>query len=116
MSDTDAAIRRLVTHFGQGLDREVLEGVLAVCDGNVQEAITFLQAQGAQQVWDPNQHNDGIPQDYPPLNRNQYVGYAPAEPAKEGTPDALEADLKNLFLKEGTLEQHYRFHTEQYPE
>ncbi len=41
----ESAIRQLLRHFGNQLDKEVLENVLEMCGGDVQQTITFLSAQ-----------------------------------------------------------------------
>jgi hypothetical protein len=113
-ANTDAAIRRLMQTFGQ-LDREVLESVLAVCDGNVQEAINFLQAQQGGYAFNPQANPDGIPADYPPVNQGAYQGWQ-QDPKEEDRSAQEEMRFKSLFLKESSLEQHHAAQRESYPE
>jgi hypothetical protein len=66
MGDNTAKINQLQRHFqGNNIDRDVLESVLLICDGDVNAAIQFLTAQEGQQAYNPNQNPDGVPADYP---------------------------------------------------
>lgn len=68
--DLDYKISRLRSYFGNQLDRDVLASVLEMHDGNVQQAIDFIQLQNNQQpenYYDPFQNMQGgesIPKDY----------------------------------------------------
>jgi hypothetical protein len=42
---SEAQLAQLQRHFGNNVDPDVLLSVLAVVDGDVQQAIQFLQAQ-----------------------------------------------------------------------
>lgn len=56
MGDNTAKINQLQRHFqGNNIDRDVLESVLLICDGDVNAAIQFLTAQEGQQAYNPNQ-------------------------------------------------------------
>lgn len=41
----EAAVRRLLREFGNQLDREVLESVLEICGGDVDQTVAFLRVQ-----------------------------------------------------------------------
>jgi hypothetical protein len=41
----EAAVRRLQREFGNQLDREVLESVLEICGGDVDQTVAFLRVQ-----------------------------------------------------------------------
>jgi hypothetical protein len=55
MTDTEAKIRQLQRHFGNNIDRDVLESVLLVTEGNVNTAIQFLTAPQGQPAFNLNQ-------------------------------------------------------------
>lgn len=44
MTDTEAKIRQLQRHFGNNIDRDILESVLLLTEGDVNNAIQFLTA------------------------------------------------------------------------
>jgi hypothetical protein len=48
MTDTEAKIRQLQRHFGNNIDHDVLESVLLLTEGDVNNAIQFLTAPEGQ--------------------------------------------------------------------
>ncbi|KAH3743483.1 Serine/arginine repetitive matrix protein 2 [Pelomyxa schiedti] len=108
MSDAlEANIAQLRRHFGNQLDRDALEAVLAVNDNDVSRAIAFLTATGTGvYVFNPAQENS-LPSDYP--GQTKQLGYK-APPVK--LPPI--SDLKPLFLKDSTLLEHFNSQKTEY--
>jgi len=107
MSTNGAKIERLQRHFGGHMDRETLEAVLAVCEGDVQRAITFMTASSGQAGYDParlaQQGNEtSVPSDYPAQQRRA----VPVAGSAAGAA-APRDSLRRLFLRESTLREHY---------
>jgi hypothetical protein len=62
---TEFKVQQLLNTFGTQLDKEVLESVLEVNNGDLQSAKDFLMLQGAvpENYYNPTQDNS-IPSDY----------------------------------------------------
>lgn len=63
-TNREQAIARLRQTFGHQIDKEVLESVLEVTNGDVDAAITFLQADEGGYAYNPAQESS-VPADYP---------------------------------------------------
>jgi len=120
MSITNPGLARLQKHFGIQYDVDVLLSVLAVCDGNADQAITFLTAHEGDVVDDPARANqESIPADYP---ARQPTGRVPI-PAKVDEKEKVDKELtdriakiKKLFVTESVLSDHHGAQTSVFPE
>jgi hypothetical protein len=101
MADHAATLGRLKQHFGRHVDEGVLESVLLVCDGDYNQAVTFLTAQpGDQYVVQAGAHNaneEVIPPDY--LAQARRFSKPAAESVTSVSPlRNLIMDTRELFL------------------
>ena len=61
---SEQAIAQLQSQFGNNLARDVLESVLAIHDGDVQQTIQFLQAQGGDFIEQEGNLENRLPENY----------------------------------------------------
>ncbi|ELR17586.1 Ubox domain containing protein [Acanthamoeba castellanii str. Neff] len=109
----EAAVRRLLREFGNQLDREVLESVLEICGGDVDQTVAFLRVQNDTDYVDPGpQQKESIPKDY----MDKPPGYA-APKAGEGDTSSAALRLKKVLLSgEAGFEDHLTAVDKVFPE
>ena len=116
MSDNKRAIQRLKQYFGSQLDDDSIAAVLAVCEGDVNRAITFLQGDGSAPAYDVRnlaQNSDAIPDDYPRLSHSK--GGQKKQPEKAASKRDLVSQARALFTNaDVSYRQHYDFQREHY--
>lgn len=101
MSSTEEKLNRLMTTFGRGLERDVLQAVLEMHGGDVAATTAFLQADAGAYV-DPYAGGgaatgETLPADYMKKPRN--FSLAKVQRSQATTTEAQR--LKNFFLAEG---------------
>jgi hypothetical protein len=110
MTDTEAKIRQLQRHFGNNIDHDVLESVLLLTEGDVNNAIQFLTAPEGQPAVNLNQPSQaGLPHDYPVKTKQIDKPHPAASATKEELIPLHDevATIKELFVQETSLHDHY---------
>jgi len=120
MTDNTAAIAKLERTFGK-VDKDVLSAILEVCNGNVDEAVKFLQAEQGQQSYDMTTltNNTGVPKDYPGQSKSTGVVkskvFANFSNDQKKAEPGVEELMKALFLSENkTYQEHFDCQSKSY--
>lgn len=113
-----SAFLQLQRHFGNNLDKEVLESVLEMCGGDLQQAIQFLEIQNndTQQVQAYERHvKQASSSSSPILPPNYHDKPANWMPIRKDAVEKCDGHLasalrfRTVFLEEVSLEQHFKF-------